>query len=306
MTGRTIILLGIIMAVVNYGMAQQRYIDDLFEQVDKKTYVYAKKDEQKLRLDVYAPKKDKAKQRMCMVWMHGGGFAGGTRDNKAEVDLMEIAARKGYVAVSISYRLTRKGKSFSCDASREEKMETFRLASQDLWDAIYYMYDNSEQFAIDPEALIIGGSSAGAEGVMNAVYMRDWLYEGTSKYDSIQPAAIFTLAGAMIDARYINKDNAVPAVMFHGTDDNLVPYATAPHHYCNPDDIGYIWLDGSKTIAEKLQSLRSSYLLYTFEKARHEISGIPFDRLNSVFEFLYQIIKEEKIIQNEVIVSTKP
>lgn len=287
--------------------AQERYVDDLFDKVEKATFKYAKKDGKQLKLDVYWPEKDQATDRMALIWMHGGGFSGGTRDNGAEVKLMQLAAQKGYVAVSISYRLTRKGKSFSCDAPRSEKMETFRLASQDLWDAINFIFEKKDTFGIDPNKLVIGGSSAGAEGVLNAVYMRDWVYEGESKYDSIQPAAVFSLAGAMIDARYINENNAVPAVFFHGTKDNLVPYATAPHHYCKPKDIGYIWLDGSKTIAESLKVMKRSYLLYTFDEGMHEIAGIPFNRMNAVFRFLKDVVIDKQVIQQEVIIpKSKP
>lgn len=299
--------LSLLLCVVSLSLlkSQVRYIDDLFTEVDKSTYEYANKDGESLKLDVYDPVGDIATDRAAIIWMHGGGFAGGKRDNGAEVKFMETAAQKGYVAVSISYRLTRKGKSFSCDAPRHEKMETFREASKDLWDAIYYVASNDEKFRINPAKLIIGGSSAGAEGMLNALYMRDWLYEGPSRYHDIQPMAAFSLAGAMIDARYINENNAIPAVFFHGTDDNLVPYATAPHHYCDPSDIGYIWLDGSRTIADKLKALETSYLLYTFVDARHEISGIPFDYLNVVFKFFAAIMDGKNTMQKEVIINKK-
>ncbi|MEL7121707.1 MAG: carboxylesterase family protein [Bacteroidota bacterium] len=282
--------------------SQSRYVDSLFAEVQTTTYTYAIKDSQELKLDVYLPLGDTMTKRACMVWMHGGGFAGGRRDNGAEVKLMQQMAKRGYVAISISYRLTRKGKSFSCNASRAEKMETFRLASKDLWDAVYFAYEKYIDFGIDPKLFIIGGSSAGAEGVLNAVYMKDWLYEGPSKYDSIQPAMVFSLAGAMIDQRYINSNNAVPAAFFHGTKDNLVPYATAPHHYCEESDIGYIWLDGSKSITQKLKAMGSSYLLYTFEEARHEIANIPFDRMQIVYQFFHDVMFEGMLIQSEVIV----
>ena len=268
--------------------------------VKKSTHVYAVKGKEELAFDLYQPDlvSDTTK-RMALIWMHGGGFAGGTRDNKEEVQLMEMAAKKGYVAISISYRLTRKGKSFSCDASRAEKMETFRAASEDLWDAIAFAADNHVEFNIDTSKMIIGGSSAGAEGVLNAVYMRDWLYEGSNRYEAIKPAMVFSLAGAMIDIRYLNKENAVPAIFFHGTKDNLVPYATAPHHFCKHTDIGYIWLDGSRTIANHLKELDQSYMLYTAVNAGHEMASIPLDKMEMVFHFFDQVINEGKTIQQE-------
>ena len=295
-----VLLLFICCLVCTTLFCQERYVDSLFTTVNKSTHEYANKDGESLQLDVYQAAGDQSLSRSAIIWMHGGGFSGGKRDNGAAIKFMEMAAKKGYVGVSISYRLTRKGKSFSCDAPRNEKMTTFREASKDLWDAIYYIVEHSEKFRVDTTQLIIGGSSAGAEGMLNAVYMRDWLYEGTSRYHSIQPMAVLSLAGAMIDVRYINEDNAVPAVFFHGTDDNLVPYATAPHHYCQPTDIGYIWLDGARTIADRLKELNSNYLLYTFIDARHEIAGIPFQHLDTVFAFFDHTRKSKILFQKEV------
>ncbi len=268
--------------------------------VEKTTHTYAKKDGEELQFDLYRPVVEQdTTARMTLIWMHGGGFAGGTRDNKAEVELMLNSARRGYIAISISYRLTRQGKSFSCDAPRGEKLATFRAASTDLWDAIAYAVENRDAFNIDTSKLIIGGSSAGAEGVLNAIYMKDWLFEGPSKYDSIRPAMVFSLAGAMIDIRYLTENNAVPAIFFHGTKDNLVPYATAPHHYCSNQDVGYIWLDGSRTIADRLKALNVSYLLYTAVDAKHEMAGIPFDKMEMVYQFFEEVIHQKKTVQKE-------
>ncbi len=268
--------------------------------IQKSTHTYAVKEGQELQLDVYKRPTDESGQPI-LIWMHGGGFAGGTRDNPAEVRLMEYAAERGYIAVSISYRLTRKGKSFGCDALRSEKMYTFKAAAEDLWDAIAYAHD---KLGGNTQEIVIGGSSAGAEAVLIGLYMRDWLFEGEDSFAQIQPKAVFTLAGALIDVRYIRKENALPAVLFHGTDDNLVPYATAPHHYCDPDTPGYLILDGSRTLADRLKALGQAFQLYTFQDARHEISGIPFDFLDEVFEFL-EGIGSEKVRQEEFIIPRK-
>jgi acetyl esterase/lipase len=114
-------------------------------------------------------------------------------------------------------------------------------------------------------------------------------------------SAVLSLAGAIVDVRYITEQSAIPAVFFHGTDDNLVPYATAPHHYCAETEPGYIFLDGSRTIANRLKALDSSYLLFSYEGARHEISGIQFDQLDETFNFFDRILAGEKHIQIELV-----
>src|SRR5690606_15036729 len=95
--------------------AQDRYTADLFKVKDPQTEIYAVKDGEELKLDIYTPLNDSMQARPLIIFMHGGGFGGGTRTNEAEVKFAEAAARKGYVAVQISYRLTRKGQSFGCD-----------------------------------------------------------------------------------------------------------------------------------------------------------------------------------------------
>ena len=268
--------------------AQTRYIDSSFSLKERITRTYATKDNEDLKLDIYQPAEDTLGKRPIIVFMHGGGFAGGDRRNEAEVKFAKMAAQKGYVAVLISYRLTRKGKSFGCDYKASGKIETFRKAAEDFLDAVNYMEDQKTEFKIDTSKIIIGGSSAGAEAILQAAYNRDLLFpEG--KYPDMKFAGVFSLAGAILDARYITSKNDPPAVFFHGTADNLVPYASAAHHYCKIGDPGYIILDGARTISKKLKELKVSYMLYTFEDAKHEISGMPFDYLPQVFKFFNDV-----------------
>lgn len=270
-------------------VAQERYTDDLFEVEGPKTEIYSIKDGEELKLDIYSPSDDTLQARPLIVFMHGGGFSGGTRTDDAEVKFAEAAARKGYVAVQISYRLTRKDQPFGCDYEASGKMETFKLAAEDFMDAVNFMVENKEEFRVDPFKIIAGGSSAGAEAVLNAVYNERLMFEDLSYYGDFNFAGVFSLAGAIVDARYITKENAVPGIFFHGTEDNLVPYGTGSHHWCDPEQPGYLILDGSHSIAKRLKELNSSYLLYSFEGGRHEHSGMPFEYFPEVFGFFNEV-----------------
>lgn len=280
--------------------AQQRFIDESFQLQETETKTYATKEGEELKLDIYQPKNDTMQHRPVIIFMHGGGFAGGTRTNPAEVNFAENAAKKGYVAVQISYRLTRKGQSFGCDYEASGKMETFKMAAEDFMDAVNFMVKNKEEYNINPAKIIVGGSSAGAEAVLNAVYNEKLMFQDFSKYQNFDFAGVFSLAGAIVDARYITEENAVTGVFFHGTEDNLVPYATAPHHWCDVDQPGYIMLDGSKTITEKLKKLNTSYLLYSFEGGKHEHSGMPIDHFPEVFHFFNSVFLNGENQQIEV------
>ena len=101
---------------------------------------------------------------------------------------------------------------------------------------------------------------------------------------------------------HMNDENTTPAIFFHGTDDNLVPYATAAHHYCEKSQPGYLILDGSRSIANRLKELNTAYLLYTFKGAKHEISSIPFDYLPEIFSYVKDVFLENNFKQTEVVI----
>ncbi|MET2984587.1 alpha/beta hydrolase [Aureibaculum conchae] len=271
----------------------------------KTTHSYAIKGNDTLKLDVYTPKNIETTDTLpTLLWMHGGGFAGGTRDNPAEQKLAEYATQHGFIGISISYRLLRKGKAtgFGCNCPKEEKLSTFKNAVEDYMDAALYVVNNKEKLHVNSDKIIAGGSSAGAEGILNAVFMREHFINNLEKYKSVKFAGVFSLAGAMVNANYITKENAIPTVLFHGTDDNLVPYGTAPHHYCSPEKPGYLILDGSATIVEKLNELDESYYFYSVMGGKHEMSGVPFYDLDNVFEFFDQTILNDKIVQTKKII----
>ncbi|MGB8705824.1 MAG: alpha/beta hydrolase, partial [Gillisia sp.] len=156
--------------------AQNRYLDNLFVPKNTITRTYSHKDGEDLKLDIYEPAKDTLSKRPMIIFMHGGGFAVGSRKNEEKVKFSKMAAKKGYVAVLISYRLTRKDKSFGCDYEASGKIETFRKAAEDFLDATNYMIKNSHEFKIDTSKIIIGGSSAGAEAILQAAYNRNLLF----------------------------------------------------------------------------------------------------------------------------------
>jgi len=259
-----------------------------FNAQNKVTYTYAIKDKDTLKLDVYTPNGIKPSDSLpVLLWIHGGGFEIGSRDNEPDKKLCEYVASKGYIGISISYRLLRKNTEshFGCDCDNEVKLHVFKEAVSDYFDAANFIVHNSKSLQIDTTKIIAGGSSAGAEVVLNAAYMREYFIDNLQTYQEVKFAGVFSLAGALVDVNYITKENALPTVLFHGTDDNLVPFATAPHHYCNISKSGYLILDGSSVVAKKLSDLETAYLFYMVKGAKHEIASVPFKEMESVLGF---------------------
>ncbi|MDG5491336.1 alpha/beta hydrolase [Psychroserpens sp. SPM9] len=266
------------------------------------TYTYVVKQNDSLKLDVYTPVNSlENEKKPVLIWMHGGGFSGGYRDGNDEKKFMNYLTNKGYVGVSISYRLLRQGSKtgFGCDCSKREKLFTFAQAAEDFLDATNFIISMSDSLHVDVNKIIAGGSSAGAEAVLSAVYMKDYFIEDTTAYDHIKYAGLVSFAGAMVDESYITSETAIPTVLFHGTKDNLVPYSKNPHHFCKPEDKGFLMLNGAGVIFTRLEQLNASYYLFRVEGGRHEVAAIPFHELDHIMNFLNLTVIKSKVIQTK-------
>lgn len=68
-------------------------------------YLYAVKGADSLYLDRYEAVPAVSGARPCMIFVFGGGFVDGTRDDARYVPFFEYMAAKGITVVSIDYRL---------------------------------------------------------------------------------------------------------------------------------------------------------------------------------------------------------
>ncbi|MDO8389591.1 MAG: alpha/beta hydrolase fold domain-containing protein [Actinomycetota bacterium] len=134
-----------------------------------------------LHLDVYQPVDDTLASRPTIVWVHGGGFKAGSKEI-----LREVAtewARRGYVTVSVEYRLDRGNRCQDVQdlkiADGEVEVERLRCAAaidaaqHDTQAAIRWLRANASEFGIDAERIAIGGFSAGAVTAVNVATQAD-------------------------------------------------------------------------------------------------------------------------------------
>jgi para-nitrobenzyl esterase len=272
----------ILFLVVHISVAQTLYLDRIFSEINKTTYSFKTYNNETLQFDYYTSQSQKGAP--LLVYVHGGGFSGGARDSEDNVDFVTKIAQRGYAVAAVSYRLTMKEIGFGCDVNASKKMAAFDAASYDVSQAIKYILDNDNEFLIDKNKVVLAGSSAGAETVLNMAYA----YESNSLPASFKYAGVIGMAGALTSLDNINSTTAIPTQLFHGTDDKLVPYDMAPHHYCDSLDTGYLVLYGSKAISRKLEELGKSYFLYTVSEGSHDWAELPkTESLEEIIDFLY-------------------
>lgn len=268
------------------------------------TITYFANDTLQLQLDLYLPKK-KSKEKMPLVlFVHGGGFSGGERQNGK--NFCEFLSTNNFAAATISYTLYMKGKKFSCDGLLSEKIKAFQFAANDVWLATNHFITYATTYNIDISKIFISGSSAGGEAVLHAAF---WDSPSMALYDNMLPtdfkyAGLISGAGAIMDLNLITTKKLVPMFLFHGNGDTTVPYGTAAHHYCKPNATGWLMLFGSHSIYEKVLAMHGSGSLYTFCGGGHEYSDALFkENATPILTFLHNAIAG-KHFQSHTIVKT--
>jgi para-nitrobenzyl esterase len=275
---------------ITLSFSQTLYLNKVAT-VSKRTYRYQKTtDNKKLKLDFYRPKKVQGILPL-LIYVHGGGFSGGKRNDKNTVRFAKNMAARGYAVATISYRLTRKKLGFGCATKSEDKIIAFNEASKDISAAVRYLLNKSSKFRINANKIVLIGSSAGAEAVLNLVY----IYNDKTLPKAFKFAGVISMAGALTSVENITTETAIPTQLFHGTEDQLVPYDRAPHHYCKTTDAGYLQLYGSRAIADKLKKISASYYLYTIDEGNHSWASRPmFQCTNEIVDFLYYDVLHRK------------
>jgi len=267
--------------------------------LSKRTYTYQRiKNDKNLKVDFYKPKKTKESLPL-LIYVHGGGFSGGDRKDKISKDFAIEMAQQGYAVAAISYRLIMKGIGFGCTTNADLKINAFNEVSKDISYAVKYFLKRNKKLKIDPSKIILVGSSAGAEAVLNLAYV----YDNKILASDFKFAGIIAMAGATISVDKITTDTAIPTQLFHGIKDNLVPYNIASHHYCNIDAKGYLPLYGSKAIADKLKAINKPFYLYSIKDGDHSWNARPiYQCKNEIIDFLnYDVLqKKSRQIATEI------
>lgn len=213
--------------LVPSGPAPLRYRDEVFSAVTRTNgIVFGSSVDQTgttvtLRLDRYQPTGDTAESRPAIVWVHGGGFSGGERDSPEIVEEATIFAKKGYVNVSIDYRLYEPG----CFPFTPQCVTAIVHAKHDAQAAVRFLRANADAYNVDPDRIGIAGTSAGAITALNVGYgPEDVGNSGNPGFSSTVRGAV-SLSGAAVATT--PSAGEAKALLFHGTTDPLVPYAWA-------------------------------------------------------------------------------
>ena len=197
-----------------------------------RTRVYKTVGEHTLRLDIFNPPDHRADlQRPAIVFFHGGGWNGGTPGQF--YPHCRYLTSRGMVALSAEYRLKQKHGTSPFECVKDGKS------------AMRWVRSHAEELGIDPNRLAAGGGSAGGHVAAATGTVAGFNEPGEDTGVSPRPNAL-----VLFNPVYDNGPDGFgydrvkehyeafspmhnihpetpPTVVFLGTEDRLIPVATA-------------------------------------------------------------------------------
>jgi acetyl esterase/lipase len=175
-----------------------------------------------LKLDLYQPTGDRVARRPVIIWVHGGGFSAG--DKSDGTDWSTAFARRGFVAISLGYRLLARVACGGTGPVPDECYSAAYGAQHDAQAAVRWLRSHAAFLGIDPDRIAMGGESAGAVTSL----LVGWRPEDPGTSGNPGPPsdirAAVSVAGGLPINDYITPGDA-PSMFFHGTADPTVPFS---------------------------------------------------------------------------------
>jgi para-nitrobenzyl esterase len=230
-----------------------------------------------LFMDIVQPKGDTLSKRPVIVWAYGGGFIFGER--KDMLPFCQAYAKKGYVCVSIDYRLW---SAIAGGVPDSTKLTPVIIgAVHDMKAAVRLLRStaaNGNPYKIDVNNIIVGGISAGAITAMITAHMdstdpitpeiRTIIanrggFEGKTNTLTTSSAVkgVISMSGALPRREWINAGDP-PFAACHGTNDPTVAYGYGKNVY-------NFYGDGDGTCAPYAASLGVPAVLVTVPGGGH-------------------------------------
>lgn len=262
----------------------------------KETFTYANRDGNDLKLDLCSDSSIKAEgKRPVIIFSFGGGWEGGSRDDKGMVSVLETFTSMGYVVIAIDYRLgiriAKERKEFTPDNGTEMYLRAIQWSVEDIFDATSLVLKHADDWNIDKDQIVLMGGSSGATNSLVAEFnvanetdlARDHLPAGFRYAGVISMAGAFWLK-ANTPLKFKNKP--APIMFFHGAKDQLVTYDEVQGPFSGYGPVYYF---------REFAGPDYPKWFVDYPQGDHIIAAMPvIDSVNEMKAFLQKLVKERQ------------
>jgi acetyl esterase/lipase len=174
------------------------------------------------KLDLAMPENFGEELRPALVIVHGGGWSAGDKRDRPYRSMLLDYALKGYVTISVNYRLTREAPMPAC--------------IEDCKCAVRWLKAHAKEYRVDTSRIVAYGHSAGAHLVlMLGLAGPDAGLEGDGGWNDYSSSVTAVAGGSpptSLPGRYANAEkyspvsyisaNALPILLIQGSADRIV------------------------------------------------------------------------------------
>ncbi|MDQ3571256.1 MAG: alpha/beta hydrolase [Actinomycetota bacterium] len=278
----------------------------------ERAVVFHREPDRILRLDIYRPRRlANDEPRPAVIQVHGGGWLLGSRQEQG-IPLLNHLAANGWVGFNVDYRLSPR-------ATMPEHVI-------DVKRAIAWVRENAEDLGVDPGRICITGGSAGGHlAALAALTANDpSLQPGFEEADTTVVAAVpfygvydftdpeglywpgfesWVLGRVVIKRRLAEAPElyrqsspfhrihagAPPFMVFHGTDDSLIPVEDARAFARRLEAVSnettlYVELPGAEHAFDLFPSLRTARVVEGIERFLRSVVDPPEEPADRVSE----------------------
>lgn len=244
------------------------------------TYKFAERDTCSLWMDVYQPREDMRKD-ICVLYVFGGGFVMGSRTGEENVRFFKQLVDRGYTVVAIDYRLGLKGVKLGL-FKLKPAFQAPVMASEDLISATEFLIVNREKLRINPQHIVLIGSSAGAITVLQTDHE---LSNRSEQVKNLPPdfryAAVVSFAGAILSVKGRPKyaTQPAPTLFYHGTKDKIVAY--------NKFAIFRKGMYGTKSLVKVFKKKDYPFMVVRYAGLKHKVASFTrFEAQDQICDFI--------------------
>ena len=249
---------------------------------------FAVYDDVTLEMDLYFPSDD-AETHPCIIFSYGGGFVANNQRHFEIQRLCRQLAGDGFVVVASDYRLGLKGVQFKGPLSMVKPLENaIQLAAEDVMKVTRYVLDYAAELTVDPQQVILVGSSAGAITSLQCDFERCNRTALAQQYlpEDFRYAGVIAFAGAIFSRHGLEYkyDAPAPTLLLHGTADRLVTYKQIKFF-----GTGFY---GSDKIARRFQKEHFPYKIMRFTDEGHTVAARYFSNYDEIPWFYEHFVKQ--------------
>lgn len=263
--------------------------------------MFAHRDTCDLFLDYYKATPGSAteidgKKKPAIIFSFGGGFVSGNRDKPHYQQWIKQLNDNGYPVFSIDYRLGLKGQSVKGVKMIGAIKHSIYIGVEDLYSATDYILKHAVEFGVQPDNLVISGSSAGAIIALQAEYNLCNGYAPSSMLPSdFRYAGVISFSGAIFSTHGKVKYASVPApqLLLHGTADRVVTYKSIR--------VFNLGLFGSSKIAHRLDKKGYPYTIVRYVDHTHDIADLMYYTVPEQLRFLEESVVKKTGRSSDII-----